>query len=70
MIKLEGKLQTQFVSILVDPGARLTYINPRIVENCKLQQQKFKNPWLVQLAMGAKRRVNAKVPKYELEIGN
>lgn len=37
MIELEGKLLSQIVSILVDPGAILSYVNPIIVENYKLQ---------------------------------
>ena len=58
------------VFILIDLGASLGYINPKIVEVCYLQNPKFKNPWLVQLAIEAKRRVNAKVPNCSLEIGN
>ena len=50
MIELESKLLSQSVSILVDPGASLSYINPKIVEICKLKSQKLKNPWMVQLA--------------------
>eukprot|EP00253_Pinus_taeda_P012017 PITA_12017 len=49
-------------------GATLSYISPKIVEQCKLQSEKFKNPWLVQLATGAKRRVLAKVNNCSLTI--
>eukprot|EP00253_Pinus_taeda_P022178 PITA_22178 len=42
-------------------GATLSYVSPKIVERCKLQPVKFKNPWLVQLAIGAKRRVTTKI---------
>ena len=69
MIELEGKLLSQPVSILVDPGTSLSYVNPKLVEICKLQSQKFKNPWLVQLATGEKRKVCAKIPNCTLEIG-
>ena len=44
MIELEGKLYSQTVSILVDPGTSLSYMNPQIVEKCNLQGQKFKSP--------------------------
>lgn len=37
MIELEGKLCSQTVPILVDPGASLSYINPKIVEIRKLK---------------------------------
>ena len=50
MIELEGKLLSQPVSILVDLGASLSYISPKVVENCKLQSHKFRKSWLVQLA--------------------
>ena len=42
MIELEGKLLSQPVSILVDPGASLSYVSPKVVEICKLQSQKLK----------------------------
>lgn len=61
MVEFEGKISDLTVSFLTDLGATLSYISPKIVEHCKLQPVKFKNPWLVQLATGAKRRVLAKV---------
>lgn len=36
MIELEGKLLSQLVSILVDPGENLSYVIPKLVEICKL----------------------------------
>ena len=61
MIKLEVKLLSQSVSILVGPGASLSYVNPKIVEICKLKGQKFKNPWLVQLATREKIKVTSNI---------
>eukprot|EP00253_Pinus_taeda_P030276 PITA_30276 len=61
MVELEGNISNLTVSVLIDPGATLSYVNPKVVERCKLQSVKFKNPWLVQLATGAKRRVTAKI---------
>eukprot|EP00253_Pinus_taeda_P011178 PITA_11178 len=61
MVEFEGNISNLAVSILIDPGATLSYVSPKIVERCKLQSTKFKNPWLVQLATGAKRRVGAKI---------
>ena len=57
MIELEGKIITQSVSILVDISASLGYISPRMVELCKLKEQKFKSSTLVQLAIGEKHKV-------------
>lgn len=68
MVEFEGKIFDQTVAILIDPGATLSYINPKIVEHCKLQAVKFKNLGLVQLAIGAKRRVFAKVNNFPLEL--
>jgi len=47
MVEFEGKLLNLAVTILIDPGATLSYISPTVVEHCKLQPVKFKDPWLV-----------------------
>ena len=49
------------ITILIDPGASLSYISPQIAEKCYLNVEKFDNSWLVQLATGAKRKVNCYV---------
>eukprot|EP00253_Pinus_taeda_P004030 PITA_04030 len=61
MVEFEGKISNLTISVLIDPGATLSYVNPKVVERCNLQSVKFKNPSLVQLATGAKRRVIAKI---------
>eukprot|EP00253_Pinus_taeda_P030099 PITA_30099 len=61
MVEFEGKISNLAISVLIDLGATLSYVNPKVVERCNLQSIKFKNPWLVQLATGAKRRVTAKI---------
>eukprot|EP00253_Pinus_taeda_P019416 PITA_19416 len=68
MVEFEGKISNLSLAILIDPGATLSYVSPKIVEQCKLQSEKFRNPWLVQLATGAKRRVLAKKNKFPLTI--
>ena len=68
MIELEGKILTQSVSILVDPGASLSYVSPKVVELCKLKEHKFKSSWLVQLATREKCKVTTKIPNCKLEI--
>lgn len=70
MIKIEGKMSRHTVSFLIDPGASLSYISPRMVELCQLQTQKFKIPWLVQLATGAKRRVGSKVEDFSVNLAD
>ena len=57
MVEVEGMVNQTPVTILIDLGASLSYIAPTMVEKCKLPVEKFKNSWLVQLAIGAKRKV-------------
>ena len=49
-------IQNFSIAILIDPGARLSYISPSIVEKCKLPLKKFDKSWLVHLATGIKRK--------------
>ena len=51
MVEFEGKISNLSLAVLIDPGATLSYVSPKIVEQCKLQSEKFRNPWLVQLAI-------------------
>ena len=57
MVEVEGMINQTPITILIDPGASLSYIAPKMVEKCKLHVQKFENSWLVKLATGAKRKV-------------
>jgi len=57
MVSVEGMIKDKPISILIDPGTSLNYVSPSIAENCKLQQNKFRKPWRVQLATGMKRKV-------------
>jgi len=68
MVEFESKISNLSVAVLIDPGATLSYVSPKVVEYCKLQPVKFKNSWLVQLAIGAKRRVLAKINNCPLTI--
>ena len=43
MIELDGKILTQYVSILVDLGTSLSYISSKMVELCKLKEHEFKS---------------------------
>ena len=57
MVEVEGMINQTPIAILIDPGTSLSYISPKMVEKCKLPVEKFENSWLVQLAIGAKRKV-------------
>jgi hypothetical protein len=54
MVEIEGMINQKYVSILIDPGASLSYVSPIIVEDCKLNKVKHSKSWLVQLATGTK----------------
>jgi len=54
---MEGMVTNHLISILIDPSYNMSYISPQTIEKCKLHQEKQTKPWLVQLAMGTKRRV-------------
>jgi hypothetical protein len=57
MIEGEGKIDNQPIAILIDYGASHSYINSNIVEIFHLQRSKHKKYWLVQLVIGAKRKI-------------
>jgi hypothetical protein len=49
MIEVEGKIDNHHIEILIDFGARHSYINSNIVEIFHLQRSKHKKPWRIQL---------------------
>ena len=57
MVELEGIITGQPISILIDPRSNLSYVSLRVVEACSLQRKKHTKTWLVQLAIGTKRKV-------------
>ncbi len=66
IVEVEGMLNKQPVSIIIDLGASLSYISPSVVEKNKFPLQKFENSWLVQLATSTKRKVTNCVERWEL----
>ena len=54
MVEMEGNIVDQSVTVLIDPGASLSYISPQVVEKCNIKTEKFQQSWLVQLATGTK----------------
>ena len=57
MVEVQGMIQNQSTSILIYPGASVSYVSPSIMEKCNLSLKKFEKYWLVQLATGTKRKV-------------
>jgi hypothetical protein len=62
VVEVEGMISNHLVSILIDPGSNLSYVSPKTIEKCKLQQVKHVKSWLVQLATGTKRKVTEVIP--------
>jgi hypothetical protein len=50
MIEVEGMINNQPFTILIDSGASHSYVYPRVVESFHLSRRKHEKSWLVQLA--------------------
>jgi hypothetical protein len=57
MIEVEGMINNHAFTILIDSGASHSYIDPKVVERLHFPRSKHEKSWLVQLAIGAKRKV-------------
>jgi hypothetical protein len=57
MIDVEGMINNQPFSILIDSGASHSYVDPKVVESLHLSRSKNKKCWLVQLSTGTERKV-------------
>ena len=68
MVEMEGKISDLPITVLIDPGASLSYISPKIVEKCNLKPEKFQQSWLIQLATGTKRKVTHKLPLTAMKL--
>ena len=47
MVEVEGKINQTPIAILIDPGASISYISPKLVKKCKLPVEQFESSWLV-----------------------
>ena len=70
MVEIEGMINSQPISILIDPGAILSYISLRIVDLWKLVPKKFAKSWLVQLATCTKWKVTSLVRNCKLMMND
>ena len=66
MVEVAGKIAEKYISILINPGSTHSYIAPRVVEICAFKKVKHRKSWLVQLAIGTKRKVSEVVEKCPL----
>jgi hypothetical protein len=58
MIEVEGMINNQTVAILIYLGAIHSYIDPKMVKSFQFSRRKHGKSWLVQLAIGARRKFN------------
>jgi len=47
IIKIDGKLCDQVVSIFIDPRSNYSYVNPDLVDKCGLNKEVHAKSWLV-----------------------
>jgi len=55
---MDDKICDQVISILIDPGSNYRYVNADLVDKCGLSKELHAKSWLVQLAIGTKKRVH------------
>jgi hypothetical protein len=68
MIEVEGMINNQPFTILIDSGASHSYIDPREVEKLHLSRRKHEKSCLVQLAIGTKRKVTELVKSCPVDM--
>ena len=68
MIEVASKIDNETITILIDSRASNSYILPNLVEKCHLKKSKLETTSLVQLAVGAKRKIIEFVKVCPLEM--
>jgi hypothetical protein len=68
MIEVEGKINDQPIVVLIDSVASHNYLDLKTVERFHFPRRNLGKPWLVQLATGAKRRINEMVKSCPMEM--
>jgi hypothetical protein len=68
MIEVEGMLNNQTITILIDSRSSHSYIDPRMVKSFHLPRGKHGKSWLVNLAVGVKRNVVELVKSYLVDM--
>ena len=68
MIEVEGNINDQPIVILIYSGAIHSYLDPKMVEILYFPRINLGKSWLVQLATGAKRKINEMVKACPMEM--
>ena len=70
MVEIEGMINNQPISVLIDPSASMSYVSPIIIDLCKLVPENFDKSLLVQLATGTKRKVTSIVRNCKIMLND
>jgi hypothetical protein len=68
MTEVEGKVANQHISILIDLGASHNYIALNLVEQFNLKKSKHEKSWLIQVAIGPKRKISEIAKGFSLDM--
>jgi hypothetical protein len=68
MIEVEGMINNHSFTILIDSRASHSYIDPRVVESLQLSRSKHEKSWLVNLAIGTKKKVTELVKSCPVDM--
>jgi hypothetical protein len=68
MIEVEGMINNQTITILIDSRASHSYIDPKMVERFHFPRSKHGKYWLVRLATRAKIKVNEMVKSCPMDM--
>ena len=68
IVDIEGIISNHALAILIDPSATLSYITLKMMELCILTKVRYAQTWLVQIAMGEKRKVTDYIADCEVEL--
>jgi hypothetical protein len=69
VVEIEGKVDNNPVSVLIDLGATLSYTAHGVVDSNKLKKTRHAKSWLVQLATGTKRKLFDFIFDCEFSLG-
>ena len=68
IVRVEGKITTHYISILIDLGYTRSYLTPKVSKNCGQRKKNHDKSWLVQLATSTKRKVSEVVREFPIEF--
>jgi hypothetical protein len=68
MIEVECKINDQPIAILIYSRASHSYLDLNMVERFQFPRSNLEKSWLVQLATGAKMKINEMVKTYPMEM--